>query len=136
MVGKPAEAGHTASPPSCQERPGGSQGLFQSYSAAGAGSPISGHRFPTRSLPSAAPMPPTQAPYSSEQGLLGGGGGSGWLSQLKRRLKALFLLAPSWQYFCRSVSSEEPAIYFAGSSPGLGSLSGTPDPCPALANVL
>lgn len=110
-------------------------GPFQSYSAAGAGSPLSGHRFPTRSLPSAAPMPPTQAPYSSEQGFLVGGGG-GWLSQLKPRLKALFLLAPSWQYFCRSASSEEPAIYFAGSSPGLGSLSGTPDPCPALANVL
>lgn len=84
------------------------------------------HWFPTRSLPSATPMPPIQAPYSSEQGLLGGRGG-GWLSQLKLWLKALFLLVPSWQCFCGSVSSKEPATYFAGSSPCLGSLSGTPE---------
>lgn len=95
----------------------------------------------TGSPPGACPLQPQchplRLPTAQSRVCWGEGGGEGgWLSQLKPRLKALFLLAPSWQYFCRSVSSEEPAIYFAGSSPCLGSLSGTPDPCPALANVL
>lgn len=93
----------------------------------------------TGSPPGACPLQPQCHPLrlpTAQSWVYWWGGGGGWLSQLKPRLKALFLLAPSWQYFCRSASSEEPAIYFAGSSPGLGSLSGTPDPCPALANVL